>query len=78
LNEVRESESTCTGWVVSGGSDELLSMDIFLRVWSVVEMGAREGMGVDEVVELPPPGTSGGLCQGEAHWPRWGALGVGK
>jgi len=54
-------------------------MDIFLRVWSVVEMGAREGMGVDEVVELPPPpGTSGGLCQGEAHWPRWGALGAGK
>jgi len=53
-------------------------MDIFLRVWSVVEMGAREGMGVDEVVELPPPGTSGGFCQGEAHWPRWGALGVAK
>ena len=33
-----------------GGSDALLSMDIFRKVWSVVETEAREGRGVDEAV----------------------------
>lgn len=62
LNEVRESESSGTGGCVqSGGSDELLSMDIFRRVWSVVggETEAREGggcKGVDKAV-VPPPAS---------------------
>lgn len=52
-------------------------MDIFLRVWSVVETEAREGKGVDEAVVLPHP-ASAGLSQGVAHWPKWGALGLGN
>ena len=90
LNEVRESESTCTGgpggsggppggggggWVHRGGSDALLSMDIFRKVWSVVEIEAREGKGVDEAVGSALPPSSEGLF---SHWPRCGARGLGK
>ena len=83
LNEVRESESTCTGgceaggcWVHRGGSDALLSMDIFRKVWSVVETEAREGGGVDEAVgtALGSPFSEGFF----SHWPRCGARGLGK
>lgn len=62
-------------------------MDIFRRVWSVVggKMEAREGgggdcgKGVGIFEAVVPPLASEGLSQGEVgHWPRCGALGLGK